>query len=274
MVDARAESNPFQEVGSLFPGDVEPVCVEPDTPVADALRLMASRRYSQLPVISAGQVRGIFSMWSLTQHLIDAPEVKIQDLTVEDVMDQPLPSVTVEHSLDQVLGYLDQYDAVLVQSPRGIQAVATSTDALNYFRRVAQPYVLLQEIELGLRSLIDACVSDVQLQECINRALSKLYESKKDPLPSSLDKMSFEDYSTMITARDNWEHFEWIFGKNKQLLITRLQLVRTIRNQVMHFREISVNDHQSLVSTRNWLLGKDRARKESRCNQQPETGSP
>jgi len=272
MVDAHAEPNPFQDVGSLFPGDVEPVCLELDASVMDALRLMASHRYSQLPIISDGQVRGIFSMWSLTQHLIDSPEIKLQNLTVEDVMDQPLPSVTVEHSLDQVLGYLDQHDAVLVQSPHGIQAVATSTDALNYFRRVAEPFVVLQEIELGLRSLIDACVSDTQLQECVERALSKKYESGKIPLPSGLDKMSFEDYSTMITARDNWEYFAWVFGKNRALFQSRLQLVRKIRNHVMHFREISVNDHQSLLSTRNWLLAKDRARKESHCNQQPETG--
>lgn len=274
MVDARAEASPFQDVGSLFPGDVEPVvvCLKPDASVADALRLMASHRYSQLPVISDGHVSGIFSMWSLAQHLIDSPEIKLQNLTVVDIMEQ-LPSVTVEDSLDQVLAYLNQHDAVLVESSHGIQAVATSTDALNYFYRVARPFVVLQEIELGLRSIIDACVSGAQLQECVERALGKKYESRKRPLPSRLDEMSFEDYPTIISARDNWEHFEGVLGKSRELVSSRLKRIRDIRNDVMHFRgQTSVNDYQSLVGTRDWLLEKDRTRRENHCSQQPEAG--
>ncbi len=272
MVDAHAEPNPFQDVGSIFPGDVELVCIEPYTPVADALRLMASHRYSQLPVIFGGRVRGVFSMWSLVHHLIDSPGLAPQDLTVEDIMEQ-LPSVTVQDSLEQVLEYLNQHDAVLVESPHGIQAVATSTDVLNYFYRVARPFVLLQEIELALRSLIDACVSDAQLQECVERALGKKYESDNRVLPSRLDEMTFEEYRTIISARGNWKHFDGVLGRSRELVASKLERIREIRNHVFHFRgQISVIDHQTLVATRNWLFDKDRSRRESRCSQQPETG--
>jgi hypothetical protein len=66
--------------------------------------------------------------------------VKVYDLPVEDVMEK-LPTVTVEDSLDSVLEQLKKYEAVLVSSPRDLQAVATATDVLNYLSTIARPFV-------------------------------------------------------------------------------------------------------------------------------------
>jgi hypothetical protein len=48
MNDDSSNGSPFHDVGSIFPGDVDLVSVEPSTTVADALRLMAPNRYSQV----------------------------------------------------------------------------------------------------------------------------------------------------------------------------------------------------------------------------------
>jgi CBS domain-containing protein len=270
MVGEGSEPSPFQDVGRIFPGDVRPVCVEPSTTMDEALRVMVANRYSQLPVTSGGEVRGVFSLWSLAHHLIDSPNLAPHDLAVEDVMER-LPFVTVQDSLDLVLEHLSRHDAVLVSSPHGLQAVATATDVLVYFYRVARPFVLLQEIELALRTLIEACVSPEELNECVQRALSKKYERDKRPLPSGLSNMTFEDYRTIVSAKDNWSHFNGVLGRSRELVASKLERVRTIRNDVFHFREsLSVIDYETLAATRNWLFDKDHSLREGRFKESPE----
>ncbi|MGE3834542.1 MAG: CBS domain-containing protein [Acidimicrobiia bacterium] len=247
--------SPFHDVGSIFPGDVELCSVAPSTTVTEALRLMAPNRYSQVPVIENGRVRGVFSLWSLAHHLLGSPNLAPNDLAVEDVMER-LPVVTVEDPLDLVLEHLNRHDAVLVESPHGIQAIATGTDVLNYFYRIARPFVLLQEIELALRGLIEACVSEAELAQCIDRALRKKYEGRGDP-PERLREMTFEDYRSIVSAKDNWHFFDGVLGRNRELVASKLEQIRRIRNDVFHFRDpVSVIDHETLAGTRYWLFDK------------------
>jgi len=270
MNDDSSNGSPFHDVGSIFPDDIDLVSVEPSTTVADALRLMAPNRYSQVPVIGDGRVRGVFSLWSLAHHLMDAPNVSPHDLSVEDVMEQ-IPDVTVDDPLDRVLEHLDRRDAVLVKSPHGVQAIATATDVLNYYDRVARPFVLLKEIELSLRNLIDACVSEAELQQCIERGLGWKYKGSKDELPRSLTNMTFEDYRSIVTAKGNWDSFRGVLGGTKELAAIKLEQVRKIRNDVFHFRDtVSVREHATLAAIRFWLFDKTLTLQEQRKKGEPE----
>lgn len=251
------ESGPFTDVGSIFPGDIDLCTVEPGTLVRDALALMAANRYSQLPVVSNSRVRGVFSLWSMARQMLGAPELNPLELSVGDVMER-IPSVTVADSLDLVLEHLDRHDAVLVESPRGVQAIATASDVLAYFDRIARPFVLLQEIELALRALIEGCVEEERLQLCISVSLAKKYENRR--MPSRLVEMSFDEYRTIVTARDNWPLFEEAFGGNRAFVSAKLSQVGRIRNELFHFRgSASVVDHQTLAAMRHWLFDKAQA---------------
>lgn len=252
--------SPFHDVGSVFPGEVNIVSVSPETSAGVALKIMLEKRFSQLPVIQKGEVLGVFSLWSLAQNLVLTPGIKVETLLekmeVGELMEQ-LPKVTVKESIHSILGHLERHEAVLVDSPHGLQAVATSTDVLRYFYKVARPYILLQEIELALRNLIELCAPREQLKECIDRALAKSYEARKWPLPSNLKAMSFEDYRSIITCSSNWPVFETLLGHNRDLVSAKLERLREIRNDVFHFRaDISLLDHQHLATSRDWLLGK------------------
>lgn len=109
--------NPFHDVGSVFPGEVNIVSVTPQTPAGEALKLMLEKRFSQLPVIENGEVLGVFSLWSLAQQLALAPQMKVQELEVGELMEQ-LPTVTVKDSVHSILSLLDRHDALLVNSPQ------------------------------------------------------------------------------------------------------------------------------------------------------------
>lgn len=266
MDDSR---NPFQDVGRIFPGEVSLRCVDPSTTVTEALRIMVGNRFSQLPVVSNGVVRGVFSHWSLAHHLLDSPKLSPLELFVEDVM-EPLPYVTVQDSLDTVLEHLNRHDAVLVTSPHGLQAVATAADVLNYFVQVAKPFVLLQEIELSLRALLRGCLTDAELEACAGYALRSKYGGDISRIPLRLEDMSFEEYRAIVSAKDNWPHFEGVLGRSRELVASKLLRVRDIRNSIFHFREpVSVLDHETLTITRNWLLDKTRTREARGVRQDP-----
>ena len=119
--------------------------------------------FSQLPVVENGEILGVFSLWSLAENLALFPKLKVQDVLEEmevgELMEQ-LPKVTVKDSLHSILSQLERHDALLVDSPHGLQAVATPSDVLRYFYNVARPFILLQEIELALRELIEVCARE------------------------------------------------------------------------------------------------------------------
>jgi CBS domain-containing protein len=252
--------NPFHDVGSIFPGEIQIETVPPNARIGDALQRMLEKRFSQLPVVENGEVLGMFSLWSLAHHLSLSPGLKVQtllqELEVGDVMEQ-VPRVTVKDSIHSILDQLDRHDALLVDSPHGLQAIATATDVLRYFYRVARPFILLQEIEMGLREIIQMCAPGAQLTECIDRALAKSYEGRGGKAPENLQEMSFEDYRSIIICGQNWPLFTNVLGNNRDLVSTKLERLRSIRNDVFHFRSnISILDYQTLANARDWLLGK------------------
>jgi CBS domain-containing protein len=248
--------NPFHDVGSVFPGEVNITGVTPKTRVGEALKLMLEERFSQLPVMDNGEVLGVFSLWSLAHQLALAPDLKVQELEVGELMEQ-LPKVTVKDSVHSILNLLDRHDALLVDSPHGLQAVVTPIDVLQYFYRIARPFILIQEIELALRNLLEMCAPGAKLQGCINHAMAKECEKRGKPVPTSLNDLTFVHYQKIITCSDNWPVFEGLLGNNSQLVFTKLDRLREIRNKVFHFQStVSLLDHQHLATSRDWLLGK------------------
>lgn len=251
--------HPFHDVGKLFPGDKEVISVTPDTKILDAVRLMRERRFSQLPVVDGGGLRGVFTFWSLARHLQETPRLGLQDVCVEDAMEQ-LPTVSVNHALDAVIDAFKTHEAVLLTSPVGLQAIATPIDALTYFVKVARPFVLLGEIELSLRALIDRCAPGPKLKECIDISLGRGYRERGEAPPEELSEMTFEEYRSIIGSKENWPLFEGILGRNRASVIAKLARIRDIRNDVFHFRkDVSVLDYEALVYARDWLLDRTKA---------------
>jgi CBS domain-containing protein len=254
MNEWRDPSSPFHDVGAIFPDDVSLVTVEPAESIVSALGLMLERRFSQLPVIDGEQLVGVFSLWSLAAHIAAWPSSKFDDLTVGDVLER-LPTVTVEDPLDGVLEHLDRHDAALVFSPHGLQAVVTAFDVLTYFYAVARPFVLIQEIELGLRDLLGQIIASEDLAGFLASALQAKYQAQKRPVPGRLDEMTFEDARTAITSRDNWNRLDGAIPGTREMISTRLNRIRDIRNKVFHFRgSVTIQEYQALVTTRDWLL--------------------
>ena len=143
----------FHQVESLIPATQELVTIAPEMPVSEVLALMQVNHFSQLPVMAGNAVLGIFSYRSFSKKLMKQTQggnSHLGKLPVEDFLDD-YEYVHPDEDWTRILRYLDQDDAFLVGYRTGLDGIVTTMDMLNYFREIANPFIMVAEIELSLR---------------------------------------------------------------------------------------------------------------------------
>lgn len=264
QADAQSLAELFHLVRSLIPEDQELIDVGPEMTVAEAVRLMQEHNYSQLPVVAGQAVLGVFSFRSLTVKLLEMGRISehFGDLPVDEFMEQ-FRFAQLSDNWESIVIHLDEDDGVLVGHRDQLEGILTPMDVLSYLRDIANPFVLLAEIELSLRRIVGACVNDEGLRTCAQQCLTGKYSP--DEMPTKLSEMTFNDYVQIIGDGRNWPHFEAVFGAGagdwqRKRTAERLKEVRDLRNDVFHFkRRLLPDDIQTLTEHRAWLQMKIRA---------------
>jgi hypothetical protein len=213
--------------------------------------------------VTAGHtVLGVFSYHSFAQRLMRLGDTKqfVGDWPVDEFMEQ----LRYHHRSDSwqmILDALDQQRAVLVGNPLDLEGLVTPMDAVKYLQQISSPFVMLAEIEQSLRRVIRARINEQELQELVERSLTGAYPEGQ--APKDLSDMSFNDYTLLVTTRDNWDYFAPVFGNSEWArgqANSRLIQIRKLRNDIFHFRrELTDSDRARLAEFRNWLENKVRA---------------
>lgn len=256
QVEAQSLAELFHLVRSLIPQDQAVVAVGPETTVAEAIRLMQRHNYSQLPVVAGQAVLGVFSFRSLTTRLLEIGKMSeyFGDLPVDEFLEQ-FKFAQLSDNWESIVLHLDKDDGVLVGHRDQLQGILTPMDVLTYLRDIANPFVMLAEIELSLRRIVRACVDEDELQACARQSLSSKYPA--DEMPTALAEMTFNDYVQIIGHGRNWPRFEAAFGKGgwlRKKTEERLKEVRDLRNDIFHFkRRLETEDIETLTKHREWL---------------------
>jgi CBS domain-containing protein len=247
----------FHRVKQLLPFEQDLVVVSEEVTVTEALAIMAEHSFDQLPVVAGDEVLGVFSYRSFAARLSAQPKLLkrgLETLVVEDFIEE-LPFVRPTDSIDGLVRALGAHDAVLVGDPDDLLAVATLTDLANYLYRVSSPFVLVQEIELGIRALMSASCTPIELQECAMNALRHKYETNPSRLPTTLQAMTLDEQISIIVDGRNFARFHAAFGRHVDAIALQLRPLSDLRNTLFHFkRDLSVEELQTLVETRNWVL--------------------
>jgi predicted transcriptional regulator len=247
----------FHQVNRLLPTTQHVVTVSPRTPAGEAIALMRKHGYSQLPVVEGRSVLGLFSYRAFAVEVANMAGTKSDPsaLPVEEFLehDQPVYARLTDE-FRTLIEHLDTQDAVVVGDPDQLLGLLTAMDVLRYLYGVANAFVLIEEIELSLRSLIQIAVpAAADLKMCAERALAEKYKGKE--ITARLENMSFDDYVGLVRDGRNWAMFEPVLGGTRPRSSTKLEGVRDLRNDVFHFkRELSAEDHQTLANCRDWLL--------------------
>lgn len=249
----------FYRINHFLPDEQVLVTVQPDTSVGDAIKLMQKEGFSQIPVVEGDQVLGVFSYRSFAVRVFEIGQIKgmsIEDLTVDEFIEE-LRFVHINEDPASVYDLLDRDDAVLVGEPERLQGILTAMDVLKRLYDLANPFVLLAEIELALRSLIEISMDQDDLAVCVKNSLAAQY--KAEQMPSSLQEMTFNDYIQIVGDGRNWTRFfEGIFGKGewkRKRTRTKLEQVRDLRNDIFHFKRVlTKQDLDILLTHRDWLF--------------------
>ena len=252
----------FHRINRIIPRNQSVLTIRPNYRVRDAVALMRTHGYSQVPVVENGEVLGVFSFRSFAQEAASATledwtkqRCAPGDLRVDEFLEQ-FEFARVTEEMSRVFDAIDRDNGILIGTPERLVGILTPMDFLRYLYQVASPFVMVSEIELALRALIRIALSTEQIAAAAKRSLSSAYGSE-DKVPTALEDMTFDNYQSLVSYGENWPELEPVFGGTRTRTSAKLKEIGAIRNDLFHFRrDITLEDHQTLAGHRNWLLNK------------------
>lgn len=220
-----SESDPTYRISKLEAANKSVVSVAPTAALQEALTLMLSNGYSQIPVMpNERDVKGMVTWSSIAQRLAlcgRAPSGAVQDF-----MD-PHQEIRAEESIFMAIAIVSQHDYVLVRAKdRRITGVVTASDLNSQFQLLAEPFLLLAEIENSVRRVIETKFEKEELQAAKNPA-------DTERQVHSVADLTFGEYIRLLSDAERWTKLAWAFDRST--FIAKLDRIRAIRNDVMHF---------------------------------------
>ena len=99
--------------------------------IIKATSIMKRRDISQLPVIEKSAVVGTISEKDISHSILKDP----RNLLVKDVMNDPLPLVSINTSIEMLSDLLDYHSAVLVTENGKVRGIVCRSDLLKLVKR-------------------------------------------------------------------------------------------------------------------------------------------
>jgi predicted transcriptional regulator len=118
--------------------------VNHDESVENAIRLMLTEEYSQLPVMKGDKVVGVISYESLAKTVFNFTESKSKlpvKVRAKDCMEKATKIFSVEDHIIDLLSTLADKSYVLVSKRSKVTHIITSYDALWFFRTHGESFL-------------------------------------------------------------------------------------------------------------------------------------
>jgi CBS domain protein len=197
--------------------------VHPDEEVMAAVTIMLMNNFSQLPVILHDrQVLGLFSWRSLGGRQSQGGGCK----RVKDAMES-CDVLATDASLFDAIERLKTHDCVLIRGAGDkISGILTAYDISVTFGQLGEPFLILGEIENHIRSLIASRFSKQELASA--RDATDVTRPVED-----VSDLTFGEYVRLLENPANWKKLQ--LQIDRVLFAKKLEEVRIIRNDVMHF---------------------------------------
>lgn len=218
-----ATIDPTYRIGRLESANRPPKAVTPDAPLEKAVTLMLAQDYSQLPVMSGPrELKGVVSWKTIGSRLA----LGLQCPSVRDCM-EPAHVIGTDDSLFDAVSKIAQNDYVLVlASDRRISGIVTASDFNEQFHKLAEPFLLIGEIENGVRQMLHGKFTANEL------ATAKAPGDDGRNI-ASVNDLTFGEYQRLLETPDMWNRLGLRIDRAE--FVERLKNVRDIRNDVMHF---------------------------------------
>jgi CBS domain-containing protein len=218
-----ATADPTYRIGRLPSANKSPVVAKPDFTLQQAVTLMLTNDFSQLPVVTGPrEVKGVISWKTIGSRLaLKRPCVHVRDCM------EPAHVVSIDESLLSAIATIASHDYVLVQAAdKTISGIVTASDFNDQFRILAEPFLVVGEIENGVRRILHGKFTVRELED----AKAPGEDSRSIEGPSDL---TFGEYIRLVESEKRWKKLRLEIDRVE--FVSRLNRVREIRNDVMHF---------------------------------------
>lgn len=223
--------DPVSRVRLLPSANRKPVKVNLDCTLQEATTLMLMYDYSQLPVMSSDyKVEGLITWETIGNNLIHGGEKTL----VRHFMKKDVTEITHEMSIFDAVKIIINKEVVLVRNEKNhICGLVTATDISEQFITIAEPFLILEQIENHIRKLLNGKFSADKLKEIS-------IEDESSRKVESISDLTFGEYIRLMENPENWEGMN--LNIDRSTLIKRLDEIRRIRNDVMHFHPDGISE--------------------------------
>lgn len=223
LTPAITTTDPTYRISKLAAANNRPISTSPDATVAEAVTLMMANDFSQLPVMTNDRdVKGILSWTSIGSRLALGKD----GVHVRELMDTS-HEMRAESSLFQAIPIIVEHQYVLVRGPDNrITGIVTASDLSLQFQQLAEPFLLLGEIENHIRRILGDKFSAEELNDAKN-------EADIEREVNSVADLTFGEYIRLLESNDRWSKVN--LPIDRKTFCRELEQVRRIRNDVMHF---------------------------------------
>jgi hypothetical protein len=146
--------------------------------------------------------------------------------TARDCM-EPAHIISSEESLFAAISVIAAHDYVLVRAnDQQIAGIITASDLNEQFRKLAEPFLLVGEIENGVRRMLHGKFTVAELKS------AKFPDDTEREVEGVAD-LTFGEYLRLLEPEKHWTKLKLEIDRVE--FIKRLEKIREIRNDVMHF---------------------------------------
>ena len=234
IAETKIPKDPIKRVRVLEAANRLPKYVDNNDSLKKAITLMQMNKYSQLPVTNKGErgIIGYISWETISEAWING----VKSDRVKDYVKDEIQKIKLDTPLLDAIKTIYEYDFAVVEGKdKSLQGIITTADISSEFLSNTKPFLLLEEIEKSIRVLLNGAF----LLEDIKKICAN---AEKDI--TSIDDLSFGDYKRIIENPELWDKLK--INADKKLLTERLDKIRKIRNEIMHFAPDCI-DKDSIV---------------------------
>jgi CBS domain-containing protein len=215
--------DPTYRISKLGPANQTVVSVKPDSTLAEVSALLLLRNFSQLPVMTNERdVKGVITWASVGSRLaLSTPGTYARDFM------EPHHEIRNHFSIFDAIPIIVSHQYVLVRGEDNrITGIITASDLSEQFRLLAEPFLLLGEIENFIRGMIADRFTVTELSDA------------RDPGDGERqiqgpDDLAFGNYLRLLEKPERWKQFG--LAIDRVSFCKDLDNIRRIRNDVMHF---------------------------------------
>jgi len=184
---------------------------------------MIKKDFSQLPVMEGPRsLKGVVSWASIARRqCLGVPASRVRDCT------DPAHVLELGTPLFAAIESIYRHDYALVRHPDNrIGGIVTTADLSLEFHALAEPFLLIGEIENHLRRLISTRFSLDELKAAKN-------STDENREVTAVDDLTLGEYIRFLQSEDKWKRLS--LRLDRAQFIKWLKDVRDVRNDVMHF---------------------------------------